>query len=147
MGAFAPFVTRALTHGHPLTPYSVAALFSVGALLCCFIVNPYLMKHPLRGSPVSFGGFWRAGTRNHALGVLGGIAWGLGGCCNFIASGFVGVPISYAIGQSAPLIAAAWGVLVWREFAAAPRGSWGSLAGMFVFYIAAIVVVASAYVG
>ena len=36
MGAFAPFVTKAMTTGHPLTPYSVASLFCLGALGCCF---------------------------------------------------------------------------------------------------------------
>jgi glucose uptake protein len=147
MGAFAPFVTRAMTHGHVLTPYSVAALFSVGALLCCFVANVYFMKHPIRGAPVSFVGYWQAGVRNHLLGVLGGMAWGIGGCFNFIAAGFVGVPISYAIGQSAPLIAAAWGVFVWREFAGAPTTAWTALRWMFVFYIAAISLIALAYDG
>ena len=145
MGGFAPFVTRAMTHGHTLTPYSVAALFSVGALLCCFVANIYFMKHPIRGAPISFSGYWRAGARNHLLGMGGGIAWGVGGCLNFIAAGFVGVPISYAIGQSAPLIAASWGVLVWREFHGAPNSAWVSLGSMFVCYIAAISLIALAY--
>jgi glucose uptake protein len=93
MGGFAPFVTRAMTAGHPLTPYSVAVCFSIGAFLCCFIANPYWMKHPLLGEPVTFDGFWRASARDHLLGVFGGIIWGLGGCFNFIAAGFVGVAI------------------------------------------------------
>jgi glucose uptake protein len=145
MGAFAPFVTHAMTHGHPLTPYGVAALFSIGALLCCFVANVYFMRHPIQGSPVKFAGYWTAGTRNHLFGILGGIAWGFGGCFNFIAAGLVGVPISYAIGQSAPLIAAAWGVFVWREFAGAKRTAWVSLTWMFALYIAAIAVIAQAY--
>ena len=61
MGGFAPFVTRAMTHGHPLTPYSVAVLFSVGALLCCFVANVYFMKRPIQGPPVDFGAYWKAG--------------------------------------------------------------------------------------
>src|ERR1700722_3538175 len=145
MGGFAPFVTRAMTHGSTLTPYGVAALFSIGALLCCFVANIYFMKHPIRGAPVSFSGYWRAGPRNHLLGVSGGVAWGVGGCLNFVAAGFVGVPISYAIGQSAPLIAASWGVLVWREFRGAPNSAWVSLGWMFICYIAAISLIALAY--
>ena len=39
MGAFAPFVTRALTAGHPLSAYSIAVFFTIGAFLCCFVVN------------------------------------------------------------------------------------------------------------
>jgi glucose uptake protein len=59
----------------------------------------------------------------------------------------VGVPISYAIGQSAPLIAASWGVLVWGEFAKAPRIAWVALCWMAIFYIAAIGLIALAYNG
>jgi glucose uptake protein len=147
MGGFAPFVTRAMTHGHSLTCYSVAALFGVGALLCSFVANVYFMKHPIRGAPVTFSGYWQAGARNHLLGLLGGIAWGIGGCFNFIAAGFVGVPISYAIGQSAPLIAASWGVFVWHEFENAPRRAWVSLLWMFALYIAAVSLIALAYNG
>jgi glucose uptake protein len=147
MGGFAPFVTRAMTHGHALTPYSVAALFSIGAFLCCFVANVYFMRRPIRGAPVSMAGYWRAGPRNHLLGIGGGMAWGVGCCCNFIGAGFVGVPISYAIGQSAPLIAAGWGVFVWREFAGAPRTAWTALAWMAALYIAAIGLIALAYNG
>lgn len=145
MGGFAPFVARAMTAGHSLTPYSTSVMFAVGAVLCCLVFNSYLMKRPLRGEPVAFSGYWKAGTRNHALGILGGIIWGLGGCFNFIAAGLVGVPISYAIGQSAPLIAAGWGVFVWREFAGAPAPAWRALTLMALFYFAAICTIAFAY--
>jgi glucose uptake protein len=147
MGGFAPFVARALTSGHAMTPYSVAATFSVGALLCSLVFNTWLMRHPIAGEPVSFAGYRQAGTRNHLLGVFGGVVWGLGGCFNFIAAGYVGVPISYAIGQSAPLIAAGWGVFVWGEFAGAPPRAWRSLGLMALCYVAAIALIALAYNG
>ena len=128
-----------------MTPYSVAALFSLGAFLCCFVVNIYFMKHPLVGAPVSFSGFWKVSSRNHLLGVLGGIVWGMGGCFNFIAAGLIGVPISYAIGQSAPMIAALWGVVVWKEFAGADPTARRFLVFMFFCYVAAIATIALAY--
>ncbi|WP_174285347.1 GRP family sugar transporter [Sphingomonas bacterium] len=147
MGVFAPLVTRALTYGHAMTPYSVSVLFAVGALLCCIIFNTYLMRRPIEGPVVSFREYAQAGSRNHLLGIIGGIAWGFGGCFNFIAAGYVGVPISYAIGQSAPLIAAAWGVFVWREFSGAPRQAWTMLGLMAACYLAAIGLIALAYHG
>jgi glucose uptake protein len=49
MGAFAPFVTRAMTAAHPLTPYTVAVFFTLGAVICCFVFNVYLMKKPIVG--------------------------------------------------------------------------------------------------
>lgn len=147
MGGFAPFVTRAMTQGHALTSYSVSVLFGLGAVLCCLVFNTWLMRHPIEGPRVTFGEYRRAGARNHALGLLGGVAWGFGGCLNFIAAGFVGVPISYAIGQSAPLIAAAWGVFVWREFEGAPSRAWSMLVLMMLCYVAAIGLIALAYGG
>jgi glucose uptake protein len=145
MGGFAPFVTRAMTHGHVMTPYTVSVLFGIGAFLCCLVVNVYFMKRPLHGDPVSFSGYWAAGTRNHLLGLLGGIAWGIGGSFNFIAAGLVGIPISYAIGQAAPLVAASWGIFVWGEFNGAPKPAWRALRWMFALYIAAIGSLALAY--
>jgi glucose uptake protein len=147
MGAFPPLVTKAMTAGHSLTPYSIAALFSLGAFFCCFFVNIYFMRHPLVGEPVNFSGFLPAGARNHFFGIAGGIVWGLGTSFNFIAGGFVGVAISYAIGQSAPMIAALWGVLAWNEFAGAGKKSWMYLALMFAFYLAAVTMIAFAYQG
>ncbi len=53
--------------------------------------------------------------------------------------------IAYAIGQAAPMVAAAWGVFVWNEFRGAPRSSRLYLGGMFVLYFLAIVVISQAY--
>jgi glucose uptake protein len=54
------------------------------------------------------------------------------------------VAISYAIGQSAPMVAALWGVLVWKEFKGANSKAYGYLALMFVFYVLAILLVSRA---
>ena len=145
LGAYSPFSTRALTNGHALTPYSVTVLFVVGAILCCFVANVYFMRHPLVGEAVRFNGFWKTSARNHLMGVVGGVVWGIGTTVNYIAAGFVGVPISYSIGQSAPMVAALWGVFVWKEFAGAPAVAGRYLALMFAFYSAAIGVIAMAY--
>lgn len=145
MGAFAPFVTRALTAGTPLTPYSISVFFALGALLCCFVVNIYFMKHPLVGEPVDFSGFFRARPADHLLGLLGGVVWGMGGVFNFVAAGLVGVAVSYAIGQAAPMVAAVWGVFVWKEFRGANATARMYLVGMFASYLLALFVISSAY--
>jgi glucose uptake protein len=56
MGIFAPFVTKAMSSGHTLTPYSTAVSLTLGALLCCFVFSPILMRKPLVGPPVSMSG-------------------------------------------------------------------------------------------
>ncbi len=144
MGLWAPFVTRSMTHGNTLGPYAVAVFLTLGALLSCFIWNIYFMKHPLVGEPVSFAGFFRGPLSAHALGLLGGFIWGTGMVFNLVAAHFTGVAISYAIGQSAPMVAALWGVFAWHEFAGAPGKAKLYLFLMFVFYCLGILLVAKA---
>ncbi len=145
MGTFAPFVTRALTTGHPLTPYSIAVFFTLAALLSSFAFNVYFMKNPIAGEPVGFSGYFSAPSTNHMFGLLGGIVWGTGAVFNFVSASLVGVAIAYAIGQAAPMVAAAWGIFVWKEFEGADRTARTYLGLMFLFYILALVAVASAY--
>ena len=145
MGAFAPFVTRALTAGHALTPYSIAVFFALGAFLCCFVVNVYFMRKPLVGTPVDFSGFFSASPLYHVLGVLAGMIWGLGTAMNFVAASLVGVAVAYAIGQASPMVAALWGVFAFHEFRGASAKARGYLAGMFICYVLALVAIAQAY--
>jgi len=145
MGSFAPFVTRAMTAARPLTPYSVAVLFTLGALLCCFVFNTALMRKPIVGEPVTFSGYRAAPASYHLLGLLGGAVWGIGTVFNFVAASLVGVAISYAIGQSAPMIAAVWGVFVWNEFRGSSARARVYLGAMFAAYIVAVVLIARAY--
>jgi glucose uptake protein len=145
MGSFAPLVTRAMTRGVPLTPYGTAVAFTAGAFLSCIAVNGYLMKHPIVGEPVALSGYFQARGIDHIWGILGGLVWGTGGVFNFVAGGKLGVAIAYAIGQSSPMVAALWGILVWREFAEAGGKAKGYLAAMFASYVLALVVIAKAY--
>jgi glucose uptake protein len=144
MGLWAPFVARAMTNGNTLGPYSIAVFLTLGALLSCFIWNIYFMKHPLVGEPVGFSGFFSAPASGHMLGLLGGFIWGTGMVFNLVAASFTGVAISYAIGQSAPMVAALWGVFAWKEFAGAPAKAKMYLTLMFIFYCLGILLVAKA---
>jgi glucose uptake protein len=142
MGLWAPFVTRSMTRGNTLGPYSVAVFLTLGALLSCFIWNIYFMKKPLVGEPVSFSGFFSGPPSGHLLGLAGGAIWGIGMVFNLVAASFTGVAISYAIGQSAPMVAALWGVFAWKEFAGSGSRAKMYLVMMFAFYALAILLVA-----
>ncbi len=144
MGLWAPFMTHAMTTGQSLGPYSAAVFLTLGALLSCFLWNIYFMNHPLVGQPVSLSGFFTAPISGHLLGLVGGFAWGLGTVFNLVAASFTGVAISYAIGQSAPMVAALWGILVWKEFDGSGPKAKLYLTLMFVFYGLAIFLVARA---
>jgi len=145
MGSFAPLVTRAMTHEVALTPYGTSVAFTAGAFLSCIVANGFLMKRPIVGEPVAFSEYFAARGIDHVWGILGGLIWGTGAVFNFVAGGKLGVAIAYAIGQSSPMVAALWGVLVWKEFEGAGAKAKGYLAAMFAAYILALVVIAKAY--
>ena len=144
MGLWNPFVAYGATRGNALTPYSSVVFLTFGALLSCFVWNLYFMKKPLVGEPVSFAGFFSGPPSGHLLGLLGGCIWGIGTVFNVVAGKATGFAISYAIGQSAPMVAALWGVFAWKEFAGAPSKARLYLALMFVFYCLGILFVAKA---
>jgi len=144
MGLWNPLVAYSATRGTALSPYSSVVFLTLGALLSCFVWNVYFMKKPLVGEPVSFGGFFSGPPSGHLLGLLGGFVWGLGTVFNVVAGKVTGYAIAYAIGQSAPMVAALWGLLAWKEFAGAGSRARLYLVLMFVFYALAIVMVARA---
>jgi len=144
MGLWNPFVAYGATRGNALSPYSSVVFLTLGALLSCFIWNLYFMKKPLVGEPVSFSGFFSGHASGHVLGLLGGCIWGVGTVFNVVAGKATAFAISYAIGQSARMVAALWGVLAWKEFAGAPGKAKMYLAAMFVFYCVGILLVARA---
>jgi len=142
MGLWNPFVAYGATRGNSLTPYSSVFFLTLGALLSCFIWNLYFMKKPLAGEPVDFSGFFSAPASGHLLGLLGGAIWSTGTMFNVVAGKATGFAISYAIGQSAPMVGALWGVFAWKEFAGAGAKAKVFLFLMFVFYCLAILLVA-----
>src|SRR5579863_9372353 len=144
MALWNPFVAYGATRGNELSPYSSVVFLTLGALLSCFVWNLYFMKKPLVGEPVGFGGFFSAAPSGHLLGLLGGAIWGVGTVFNVVAGKATGFAISYAIGQSAPMVGALWGIFAWKEFTGAGPRAKLFLALMFVSYALAILLVARA---
>ena len=121
-----------------LTPYSAIFIFSVGVLLSNFVFNTLVMKRPFVGTPVGYDAYFKGSARTHLVGMLGGAVWCLGTAFSYIAAGKAGAAISYALGQGAPMVAAVWGVFVWKEFRGGGRTVNGLLALMFALFIAGL---------
>ncbi len=145
MGFFYRFVVAAMAadFAHPeagkLGPYSAVVLFSGGLLLSNFLWNSLVMWKPFTGDPVPMGDYFRKGDlRLHLTGILGGIIWNIGMSFSIVASGAAGPAISYGLGQGATMVAAFWGVFIWKEFQSAPRGTGRLLAWMFLSYAAGL---------
>src|SRR5688500_3917342 len=121
-----------------MTPYTAVFIFSVGIFLSNFIFNTILIKKPIEGSPTSYAEYFRGNLKTHMTGILGGLIWGLGNSFNLIAAGKAGPAISYGLGQGATLIAALWGVFIWKEFKNAPQKTNIYITAMFFFFVAGL---------
>jgi glucose uptake protein len=121
--------------------YAAVFVFAVGILLSSFVWNVLAMKRPLNGAPVSFRDYFAGNLPTHTTGVLGGLIWGAGMSLNLIASGRAGFAISYGLGQGATMIAAIWGVFIWKEFRTAPAGTSALLATMFGSFLTGLALI------
>lgn len=106
-----------------LSPYTAVFIFSVGILASNFVFNSLLMRYPFAGPPVSYSDYFNGSFRSHLTGIVGGSIWCLGMSFNIIASGKAGPAISYGLGQGATVVAALWGIYIWKEFKGAPKGT------------------------
>jgi glucose uptake protein len=122
-----------------LTPYSAVFFFGVGVLLSNFLFNYIMMKNPIEGPPLTFSDYHKGSFGVHLTGILGGIIWNIGMSMSILASGKAGFAISYGLGQGATLIAALWGVFIWREFKGATKKVNTLILFMFLAYLAGLI--------
>ncbi|HEX4268956.1 MAG TPA: GRP family sugar transporter [Steroidobacteraceae bacterium] len=147
MGVFYRFVAASMyaDPAHPIPglmgSYAAVFVFAIGVFLSNFLWNTLAMKFPVMGAPVPFSHYLRGRFNTHLAGIFGGVVWGIGISLNLIASGRAGYAISYGLGQGATLVAALWGVFVWKEFRGARGGVTGLLAAMFLCFIAGLALI------
>jgi glucose uptake protein len=147
MGFFYRFVAAAMypdfTRPEPgkVGPYAAVLVFAVGIFLSNFIINTFVMKKPFVGAPVSYADYFKGSAGTHLVGILGGMIWGVGMSFNIIASGRAGFAISYGLGQGATMVAALWGVFIWKEFRAAPAGTSKLIAAMFGCFVVGLALI------
>lgn len=121
-----------------LTPYGAFFIFALGILASNFIFNTIVMKKPFVGEPVKFSDYFKGSLKTHSVGILGGLIWGVGTVLSYIAAGKAGPAISYALGQGAPMIAALWGIFIWKEFKGSTKSTNYMLIAMFILFIAGL---------
>ena len=147
MGTFYRFVAAAM-YADPLFAepgkmgsYAAVFVFATGIFLSNFLLNTLAMKKPFVGAPVGYSDYFKGTYGTHLTGILGGAIWGLGMSLNLIASGRAGFAISYGLGQGATMVAAFWGVFVWKEFRTAPAGTSRLIAAMFACFLAGLALI------
>ncbi len=147
MGSFYPQLMHAVSpdfNSRPiapgmLTPYLGLFFFGVGVFASNFLWNTLFM----RAGHVTYSQYFQGTARLHFIGILGGAIWMAALCFNVVASGVAGPAISYALGQGATLVAALWGLVIWREFRNAP-GTARYLSQMLLFYTVGLFLIGAA---
>ncbi len=127
-----------------LSPYTAVVFFALGILASNFVFNTILMARPFVGAPVPLKDYFRGSVRSHLTGLSGGLIWCIGMSFSIIASGKAGPAISYGLGQGATVVAALWGIFIWKEFRAAPKGTDALLYLMLGCYVIGLALIIAA---
>jgi glucose uptake protein len=121
-----------------LTPYTAVLFFAIGVVISNLLFNYLIMKKPFEGEPLTFKDYAKGTFGVHLTGILGGVIWNVGMSMSILASGKAGYAISYGLGQGATLIAALWGVFIWKEFKGASKQVNTLILFMFIAYLAGL---------
>jgi glucose uptake protein len=121
-----------------LTPYTALVFFAIGIVISNFPFNGLLMRFPLKGERLGIKDYFAGSGKDHLMGILGGVIWHVGMSFSIIASGKAGPAISYGLGQGATVIAAIWGIFIWKEFANASKKTYRNLYLMLLLYVVGI---------
>ncbi len=150
MGFFYKYVAAAMfpdfnvPEAGKLSPYTAVVFFAIGILVSNVVFNTALMHKPFVGSPVSYSDYFKGGLKNHITGILGGAIWCTGMSFSIIASGKAGPAISYGLGQGATVVAAIWGIFIWKEFRNASKGTTTALNIMLLLYVVGLALIIAA---
>ncbi len=123
------------------TPYSAFFIFTLGMLASNFVFNTFIMNKPFVGEPVTYSQYFKGSFPTHLVGIAGGLIWGLGTVLSFMAAGKAGAAISYGLGQGATMVAALWGVFIWKEFKGGGRSVNLLLFLMFLLFISGLALI------
>jgi len=147
MGLFYKYVAASmitnftLPEAGKLTPYTALVVFALGVVLSSFVFNTIQMKRPFAGKPILFSAYFNGRLKDHLIGILGGAIWCVGMSLSILASEKAGPAVSYGLGQGATVVAALWGIYIWKEFDKAPKGTKVILNTMLILYAAGLAMI------
>lgn len=118
-----------------MTPYTAVFIFALGVLVSNVLLNTIFMRKPIEGAPVSYSDYFKGSGRDHLMGVLGGVIWCIGLSLSIISAGQASFAVSFGLSQGNALVAAIWGVFIWREFKGASSVTNALVTLMFIGYI------------
>ena len=121
IGGFTPLVERARQGDLGLGPYALGFVFAFGVFFSTFVFDIFFMNLPVEGDPVEFGWYFSGGLKQHLSGFAAGFIWYTGmvaaWVCTSVPEALQGAPLPrFLLAQGSPVLAALWGIVVFREF-------------------------------
>jgi len=121
MGSFNPLLDKARAGEVGMGPYAIMVMFGLGAFFTTPVFNIFFMNLPVEGDPVDFGNLLSSKLKQHIMGFIGGMIWCTGMLAALVvvasADQIQVTPVARNIlSQVYPVIAAVWGLVVFREF-------------------------------
>jgi glucose uptake protein len=121
IGGFTPLLDKGRQGDLGLGPYAVGFIFAFGVFFSSFVFDIFFMNLPVEGEPVEFGGYLQGGLKQHLSGLGSGFVWYTGilsaWVCYGVPETIQGAPtVQFMLAQASPVLAALWGIVVFREF-------------------------------
>jgi glucose uptake protein len=136
--ASGPLIAQAMAPPRPLAGYGAAVLYAFGYAAAAGPLIALAVRRARNGGGPALAGYTSGSARDHAAGLIAGVGYGAGVVLVFLAAGLAGMAVAGAIGQANPLVAALWGIVVWKEFRGASRRTWRLVALMLLLYTAGL---------
>jgi len=121
IGGCTPLVEKARQGDLGLGPYAVGFVFAFGVFFSSFVYDIFFMNLPVEGDPAEFGWYLNGSLKQHLSGLASGFLWYTGivsaWVCTSVPEAMQGAPLPrFLLAQGSPVLAALWGIVVFREF-------------------------------
>jgi glucose uptake protein len=121
IGSFTPLVERARQGDLGMGPYAIGFIFAFAMFFSSFVYDIFFMNLPVEGEPIEFTAYFKGGAKQHLAGLASGLIWYSGmvlaWVCTSVPEDLRGAPaLRFMLAAGSPVLAALWGILVFREF-------------------------------
>ena len=123
LGLFHPLLDLGRAGDNAVAPYGLTLLFAASILGSTVLLVPFFFTFPVSGQPIAFRDYFSGTSKQHLLGLLGGVLAGCGFLTAMLALAVPrnGVGLSYGLSEAGPLLAVICGLFIWSEYRGAER--------------------------
>jgi glucose uptake protein len=121
LGGYAPLLDKARESDIGMGPYAAMVVFTLGLFFSTLVFSVFFFNLPVEGDPVGVGDYLKLRPLVHGKGLLAGAIWCTGALALWVTAQTPNLlrdsrTLTFSLSQGAPLLAALWGLVVWREF-------------------------------